>query len=130
MFLVYIFIVDIRQFYKLQDGTLTEVKVSLYTIQLQAWLTFGLSWINTTAIQLYSDLYLLLTLSFYPLELFNQLLQWLGLQTLNLAKWSVGIFQASFISIYNGVFLVIFNWLVPVFQWIAQLIPAPVWNTA
>lgn len=64
----------------------------MYTIQLQTWLTFWLAWINTTAIQQYSNLYLLLTLSFYPLELFNQFLQWLGLQTLNLAKWSVGIF--------------------------------------
>ena len=71
LFMAYFFLVDIRQFYVLQDGKLDVLIISLYTIQFQTYLTTGLTWINTQAITLYGYLYTLLTITFYPLQLAN-----------------------------------------------------------
>ena len=46
LFLVYFFIVDIRQFYKLQDGSIAEFILSVYTVQGLAWIDFGINWTN------------------------------------------------------------------------------------
>jgi len=67
LFLAYFFLVDIRQFYVLQDGSLSELIISVYTDQFTAYLTTGLTWINTQSITLYGYMYTLLTYTFYPI---------------------------------------------------------------
>lgn len=74
LFLAYFFLVDIRQFYVLQDGSLSELILSIYTIQFTGYLDTGLTWINTQSITLYNLSYSLITYTVYPIAVANSVL--------------------------------------------------------
>ena len=72
LFLVYFFIVDIREFYMNQDGTIQEFIVSIYTIQSEAFLTYWINWINNLFIGWYALVWTGINITVLPIKWFNQ----------------------------------------------------------
>lgn len=114
MFLVYFFIVDIREFYTNQDGTVAEVIISIYTIKAQEFLSFWINWINNFLIGLYTAAWLGLNITITPIIWFNIAVQWTGEWTLKIVKIMVGWFEVVFLWWYQ-ILVVMFNWVVPIF---------------
>jgi hypothetical protein len=71
LFLAYFFLVDIRQFYVLQDGSLSELILSTYTVLFTGYITTGLAWLNASAITLYGYAYTLIVITLLPLTWAN-----------------------------------------------------------
>lgn len=114
LFLVYFFIVDIREFYTNQDGTVAEVIISIYTIKAQEFLSFWINWINNFLIGLYTAAWLGLNITITPIIWFNIAVQWTGEWTLKIVKIMVGWFEVVFLWWYQ-ILVVMFNWVVPIF---------------
>lgn len=114
LFMVYFFLVDIRQFYTKQDGTITELIFSVYTNIANAKLTEWIAITNNFFVSGYVLMWQAIVITVLPLVYFNQFVQWWGEITLKAVKWCIGIFQSVFLWWY-GILVIIFNWFVPIF---------------
>lgn len=114
LFLVYFFLVDLREFFVKQDGAIDDFILSYYLLIGKSWLYIGIDYVNNFMISLYEIQIASLSFLTYPIQWANIAIQWIGKTILDVTKWCLDIFIIIFLWIYS-VLVLIFNQFVPWF---------------
>lgn len=126
LFLVYFFLIDIREYYTKQDGTVQVFIFSYYTGIAKSWLDFAITYVNSFMQSTYELQWLSIEWLALPILWTNIAIQWTGKLILDITKWCFDIFIIVFLWFYS-ILVIIFGWFVPLFRAGAIWIPAPVW---